>query len=93
MMVVHQVGGTMRKTALLLALTAIAGLGHAQTAKATYVPSRGIAARSAEVDAKVGDLTKSIAWHRSLDEAKEAARKSGKPIFWMHMLGDLSGMT
>jgi hypothetical protein len=84
----------MRKTApLLVVLIALAGLLPAQTSKAAYAPSRGIAARSADVDAKVADLTKSIAWHQSLDEAKAAARKSGKPIFWMHMLGDLSGMT
>jgi hypothetical protein len=83
-----------RKTApLLVALIAVAGLLPAQASKTSYVPSRGIAARSAEVDAKVGALTKSISWHTSLEDAKAAARKSGKPIFWMHMLGDLTGMT
>jgi hypothetical protein len=82
----------MRKT-VLLTWVVLAGLVPAQASKAPFVPSKGIAARSAEVDAKVVDLTKAIAWHTSLDDAKAAARKTGKPIFWMHMLGDLSGST
>jgi len=69
--------------------------GNAPTVNPPTVnpPSRGIAARSTEVDAKVADLTRAIHWHGSLDEAKAAARSSGKPIFWMHMLGDLAGST
>jgi hypothetical protein len=65
----------------------------AQTASNAQAPSRGIAARSTEVDAKVADLVRAIHWHGSLDEAEAAARSSGKPIFWMHMLGDLAGST
>jgi hypothetical protein len=79
----------------LLAQTASAQTASAQTAPArsAEVPSKGIAARSTEVDAKVADLTHAIRWHTSLDEAEAAARSSGKPIFWMHMLGDLAGST
>ncbi|HLQ39129.1 MAG TPA: hypothetical protein VK348_15070 [Planctomycetota bacterium] len=62
-------------------------------ANGSPAPSRGIAARSSEVDAKVTDLLRAITWHSSLDDAKAAARSSGKPIFWLHMLGDLAGST
>ena len=82
----------MRKTAILVWI-ALAALVPAQAARQPYVPSKGIAARSAEVDAKVVDLTQAIPWHESLDEAKAVARRTGKPIFWMHMLGSLSGST
>jgi opacity protein-like surface antigen len=71
----------------------LAGLAPAQAAKGVQAPSKGIAARSAEVDSKVADLTKEIRWYTSLDEAQAAAKKSGKPIFWMHMKGELTGVT
>lgn len=88
----------MRKTAgrvfgAFLVAGLLAGTDPAQASKGVPAPSKGIAARSTEVDAKVADLTKGITWYTSLDEAKAAAKKSGKPIFWMHMLGDLTGMT
>jgi hypothetical protein len=79
--------------AFVVAAALFANSLPAQTAKPALAPSRGIAARSSEVDASVVELTKAIHWHSSLDEAKAAARSSGKPIFWMHMLGDLAGST
>ena len=78
---------------MFAAAVVFGGVLPAQAGKDYPAPSRGVAARSVEVDAKVADLTKNIAWHTSLDDAKAAAKKSGKPIFWMHMLGDLTGMT
>lgn len=77
-------------TALAFVVAAIAGSVQHADAQA---PSRGIAARSREVDQNVVELTSAIRWHDSLDEAKSAARSSGKPIFWVHMLGDLAGST
>jgi hypothetical protein len=79
--------------AFLAATLAVPLLAQTAFSPTANAPSRGIAARSTEVDAKVGDLTHAIRWHASLDEAKAAARSSGKPIFWMHMLGDLAGST
>lgn len=32
-------------------------------------------------------------WYTNLDEAREAALKSGRLIFWMHMLGTIDGAT
>jgi len=88
----------MRTSSLALLAAALVALlsvqtASAQTRQSASAPSRGIAARSTEVDAKVADLTHTIRWHTSLDEAEAAARSSGKPIFWMHMLGDLAGST
>ena len=36
---------------------------------------------------------RSIKWETSLDRAKEAAQKYNKPIFWVHMLGNIDGFT
>ncbi|MDA0839503.1 MAG: hypothetical protein O3B01_26795 [Planctomycetota bacterium] len=38
-------------------------------------------------------LTTEIHWERSLSEALDLAKREGKMVFWMHMLGDLEGMT
>jgi hypothetical protein len=38
-------------------------------------------------------LTRDIHWCDSLDQAKDEAKKQGKMIFWMHMLGNISGST
>lgn len=83
----------MRTSALAFAALALTGCLAAQTMTSVAAPSRGIAARSTEVERKIADLTQAITWHTSLAEAQAAARKSGKPIFWMHMLGSLGGDT
>jgi hypothetical protein len=46
---------------------------------------------STAVEAKVQRLSEQIPWHKSLDEAKALAQKENKPIFWIHILGDLDG--
>jgi hypothetical protein len=38
-------------------------------------------------------LTSQIQWVNSLPQAEYAAQRQGKMIFWMHMLGNLSGAT
>ena len=43
------------------------------------------------VEKKVEKLSEKIDWQTSLDEAKSLARKQHKPIFWIHVLGDLDG--
>ena len=42
---------------------------------------------------RVGRLTTDIQWQKSVDEAKEAAKKEKKLIFWVNMLGKLEGDT
>ena len=43
------------------------------------------------VEKKVEKLSEKIDWQTSLDEAKSLAQKQHKPIFWIHVLGDLDG--
>lgn len=38
-------------------------------------------------------LTSEIKWHRSVSQAEEDARREGKLVFWVNMLGSLSGAT
>src|SRR5262249_31018433 len=64
---------TMRTTPLAFLAATLAAALLVQTsanAQSANAPSRGIAARSTEVDAKVADLTRAIRWHTSLDEAE-----------------------
>lgn len=44
-------------------------------------------------ESKVAQLTHEIQWHNSLPQCENVARRDGKMIFWMHMLGNLSGAT
>lgn len=38
-------------------------------------------------------LTSEIRWHRSVSQAEEDARREGKLVFWVNMLGSLAGAT
>jgi len=44
-------------------------------------------------ESNVAQLTHQINWHPSLPQAEYEARRDGKMVFWMHMLGNLSGAT
>ena len=65
----------------------------ALAALAQSAPKRGIAEDGAEVKKDVAALTQSIHWQTALDAAKAEAKREGKLIFWMHMLGRLEGST
>lgn len=47
----------------------------------------------AQADERVQELTSQISWHHSLSEAQQLARAQHKMIFWVQMLGDISGAT
>ena len=57
------------------------------------VPTKGTAENGQDVKNDVKLLTTAISWKTSLDDAKALAKKDGKMVFWMHMLGDLNGAT
>jgi len=57
------------------------------------VPTKGTAENGQDVKKDVALLTTAISWKTSLDDAKAQAKKDGKMVFWMHMLGDLNGAT
>ena len=46
-----------------------------------------------EAGANATRLTSELHWFKSLAAAKAAAAEEQKPIFWMHMLGDIDGKT
>jgi hypothetical protein len=51
----------------------------------------GAVVPSGVVEKRVEKLNGKIHWFTSLDEAKAAARAQKKPIFWMHVLGEIDG--
>ena len=57
------------------------------------MPTRGTAENGPDVKKDVVLLTTAISWKTSLDDAKALARREGKMVFWMNMLGDLNGAT
>ena len=42
---------------------------------------------------RVAKLTSQIYWHDSLYQAEDLARRQGKMVLWLHMLGDIKGDT
>lgn len=38
-------------------------------------------------------INKGVKWHNSLETAQSQAKKEGKLVFWMHMLGTVDGAT
>ncbi len=37
-------------------------------------------------------LARELAWHDSLESAQRVAKRTGKPIVWIHALGNLTGV-
>ncbi|PWU01070.1 MAG: hypothetical protein C5B53_03275 [Candidatus Melainabacteria bacterium] len=42
---------------------------------------------------RVTKLTSQVHWHNSLYQAEDVARREGKMVLWLHMLGDIKGDT
>ena len=76
----------MKKPALAL-LTALLSLS-ALTAQAAPLLLSGQVNRT-----RTDQLTSEIQWNTSLYQAERTAAQQGKLVFWMHMLGTLSGAT
>ena len=83
---------TLLALAASLAILAPAEAGDRKEKKSP-VPTKGTAENGPDVKKDVALLTTAISWKTSLADAKEAARREGKMVFWMHMLGDLNGAT
>jgi hypothetical protein len=56
------------------------------TAKPVIIPGD-------EAQQRVERLTSEIRWMNDLNQARSAARQEGKLIFWVQMLGEMSGGT
>jgi hypothetical protein len=61
------------------------GSGGVETKDAGTVVPSGV------VERRVEKLQDELHWSTSLDEAKADAKRQNKPIFWIHLLGDLDG--
>ena len=46
-----------------------------------------------ESSERVNELTTEMTWYHSLAQAEDAARRQGKMVFWVQMLGDIAGAT
>ncbi len=44
-----------------------------------------------KVEKSVSKVMSTLHWKRSLEDVKEIAKKSGKMIFWLQIVGDLDG--
>jgi hypothetical protein len=42
---------------------------------------------------RVSGLNSEIKWNTSLGQALDTARREGKMVFWVHMLGSMNGTT
>ena len=42
---------------------------------------------------RVTGMTNEIHWTTSMYQAQDQARREGKMVFWVHMLGDMKGAT
>ena len=84
---------TVLALAVTLAILAPAEAGDKKDRASSPVPTKGTAENGQDVKKDVALLTTTISWKTTLGDAKELARKEGKMVFWMNMLGDLNGAT
>lgn len=48
---------------------------------------------SSEASRNAHLVNKGVKWHTQLEEAQTQAKKDGKLVFWLHMLGTMDGAT
>lgn len=81
------VAATVKVVPLIALLLTTALQAPADAARAMgLVPGNEAAQRATK-------LTSEIHWYKDLSQAESEARRSGKMIFWMHMLGQMDGAT
>lgn len=54
---------------------------------------RSVQLKGSQLKKAVDRVAKELNWHKHLSNARLEAVKSGKPILWVQMLGDLTGHT
>lgn len=80
----------MRSKTCLISVSAMLLLSFATTSPVATARQMVTGAQNTE---RTNRLTSEIRWHRSLAQAQEDARRDGKLIFWVNMLGTMSGAT
>ncbi len=74
-------------TAIALSTIALLATAPADSANTRHLVT------GAQNTERTNRLTSEIKWHRSVSQAEEDARREGKLVFWVNMLGSLSGAT
>lgn len=77
--------GTAKLIPLALLLTTSLGI-PCSAARMMIVPGE-------QAQQQTAKLTQDIHWFKNLNAAQSEARKEGKMVFWMHMLGQIDGTT
>lgn len=76
---------------VLLLTASVASLAAAGKPQNIINGNVGPTVPSVAVENNVQRLAQQLHWHTSLAEAKYLAQQENKPIFWIHVLGDLDG--
>ena len=84
-------GFSLALSAMLVAL--VCGSGPDGKVEAAQKQRPHTLTTSSETRDRTTRLTGDIHWHDSLAQAEENARSQGKMIFWVNILGSLSGAT
>lgn len=79
--------------ALLVSAPAWAGDRNGKQQGAARAAGVGSVVPAETVKANVEKVTQQIAWQTSLAAAQAEAERTGKLIFWVHALGDITGLT
>lgn len=77
----------MRKLSLVLAAAATLAWSLPMNAEHMAVVTSDDARRNSDL------VNKNIKWNDSLEVARDQARKEGKLVLWVHMLGTMDGAT
>ena len=84
----------MQRLSYILLIAALAGvLGSGAGICAGPQSGSGAVINTQEAERESTRTARSIKWETSLDKAKESAQQYNKPIFWVHMLGNIDGYT
>jgi hypothetical protein len=77
-----------------LASTALSlSLALVSAATMTATPSQGAGVTGIEQRSRVTELTRQITWFDNYNQALTCAKQRGKPLVWIHMLGQMQGAT
>jgi hypothetical protein len=75
----------------LLALAALLDMALAQNSALAGNPPNFLPGEVAQ--RQVAKLTSSIQWYENLSQAEQQARRQGKMVLWIQMLGRMDGAT
>lgn len=81
----------MIKKTFVLVVALASSLGPAPGVDAKPAGPRFLQGSAAKEN--IDRVNNNIQWHTSLNQAMEQARKEDKMVFWVHLIGQMSGST